>query len=67
MDFVENEVGKSQGFIGKRITQLRESWSIIRQFGNPDLQQSTRMLIALNFASISLQVATVIARAYGAL
>ncbi|MCK5266347.1 MAG: hypothetical protein KAR03_12130, partial [Candidatus Thorarchaeota archaeon] len=67
MDFVENEVGVHRGFIGKKLAQLRESWSIIQQFGNPGLQQSTRMLMALNLASIGLQVATVAVRAYGAM
>ncbi len=67
MDFVENEVGTHRGFISKRIAQLRASWSIIQQFGNSGLQQSTRMLMALNLASIGLQVATVAVRVYGAM
>jgi len=67
MDFVENEVGNYRGFFGRKIAQLRGTWSIIRQFGNPSLQQSTRMLMALNLASIGLQVATVVARTYGAM
>ncbi|MHA1389299.1 MAG: hypothetical protein ACTSR9_12770 [Candidatus Thorarchaeota archaeon] len=67
MDFVENEVGTYRGFFGRKISQLKESWSIIKQFGNPTLQQSTRMLMAINLASIGLQVATVVARTYGAM
>lgn len=67
MDFVENEVGTERGFLGRRILQFRESWSIVRQFGNPELQQTTNMLIILNIASMALQVGTVMASMYGAM
>ncbi len=67
IDFVENEVGTNRGFIGRRIAQFKASWSIVGQFGASGLQQSSRMLIALNFAAVALQLATVAARVYGAM
>lgn len=65
MEFVENEVGTERGFLGRKISQFRESWSIIKQFGNPGLQQARNILVVLNIASIALQVGTVMASAYG--
>jgi hypothetical protein len=58
-------VGSERSFLARKLLQLKESWSIFQDYGNPKLQQTFRMLIALNFATVGLQFATVAAQAYG--
>ncbi len=61
---LETERAK-RGFFGRKLYEYKAQWSIYEDWGNPNLQQSVRMLIALNFAAVGLQFATVAAQLYG--
>ncbi len=63
IDYVES-IESRFGYLGRKVSQLKASWSIVR--GIPGVQESTRMLIALNLVSFGLQIATVVGSVYGA-